>query len=57
MKIKSLIELKLASDMTAKGRLPDLADVQRLIQEHVLNAEFAEELNAYVHDKFLELLS
>ncbi len=57
MKIKSLIELKLASDMTAKGRLPDLADVQRLIQEHVLNAEFAEELNSYVHDKFLELLS
>ena len=55
--LKSLIELKLASGMTAKGRLQDLADVQRLIQEHVLNAEFAEELNAYVRDKFLELLS
>jgi hypothetical protein len=43
--------------MTAKGRLQDLADVQRLIQEHRLNAEFAEELDAYVHDKFLELLA
>jgi len=55
--LKSLIELKLASGMTAKGRLQDLADVQRLIQEHGLNAEFAEDLNAYVRDKFLELLS
>jgi hypothetical protein len=55
--LKSLIELKLASGMTAKGRLQDLADVQRLIQEHGLNAEFAESLNAYVRDKFLELLS
>jgi hypothetical protein len=55
--LKSLIELKLASGMTAKGRLQDLADVQRLIQEHRLNAEFAEELDAYVHDKFFELLA
>jgi len=55
--LKSLIELKLASGMTAKGRLQDLADVQRLIQEHGLNAEFAEDLNAYVRDKFLDLLS
>jgi hypothetical protein len=55
--LKSLIELKLASGMTAKGRLQDLADVQRLIQEYGLNAEFAKELNAYVRDKFLELLS
>jgi len=55
--LKSLIELKLASGMTAKGRLQDLADVQRLIQENGLNVEFAEELNAYVRDKFVELLS
>jgi len=55
--LKSLIELKLASGMTAKGRLQDLADVQRLIQEQGLNAEFAEDLNAYVRDKFLDLLS
>ena len=55
--LKSLIELKLASGMTAKGRLQDLADVQRLIQERGLNADFADALNAYVRDKFLELLS
>jgi hypothetical protein len=55
--LHSLIELKLASGMTEKGRLQDLADVQRLIQEYSLNAEFAAELNAYVRDKFLELLS
>jgi hypothetical protein len=55
--LKTLIELKLASGMTAKGRLQDLADVQRLIQEHGLNAEFAGELSTYVRDKFLELLS
>ena len=55
--LKSLIELKLASGMTAKGRLQDLADVQRLIQEYGLNAEFAEEIDAYVRDKFFELLS
>ena len=55
--LKSLIELKLASGMTAKGRLQDLADVQRLIQEYGLNAEFADELDAYVRNKFLELLS
>lgn len=55
--LKSLIELKLASGMTAKGRLQDLADVQRLIQEYGLNTEFAGELNAYVRDKFFELLS
>jgi hypothetical protein len=48
---------RLTKRMTAKGRLQDLADVQRLIQEHGLNAEFAEELNAYVRDKFLDLLS
>jgi len=55
--LKSLIELKLASGMTSKGRLQDLADEQRLIQEHGLNAEFTKELSAYVGDKFLELLS
>jgi len=55
--LKSLIEIKLASGMTAKGRLQDLADVQRLIQEHGLTADFAKELNAYVRDKFLDLLS
>jgi len=55
--LKSLIELKLASGMTAKARLQDLADVQRLIQHHHLTADFAEQLHPYVRRKFLELLS
>jgi len=54
--LKSLIELKLASGMTAKGRLQDLADVQRLIQYHHLSPDFAQELHPYVQSKFLELL-
>jgi len=55
--LKSLIELKLASGMTAKARLQDLADVQRLIQHHHLTADFAKQLHPYVRKKFLELLS
>lgn len=54
--LKSLIELKLASGMTAKARLQDLADVQRLIQQHHLTSDFAEQLHPYVQRKFLELL-
>lgn len=55
--LKSLIELKLASGMTAKGRLQDLADVQRLIEQHHLTRDFAEQLHPYVRNKFIELLS
>lgn len=55
--LKSLIELKLCSGMTVKGRLQDLADVQRLIQEHHLTIDFAQHLHPYVRGKFLELLS
>jgi len=55
--LRSLIELKLASGMTAKARLQDLADVQRLIQQHHLTSDFAKQLHPYVRRKFLELLS
>ena len=55
--LTSLIELKLASGMTAKSRLQDLADVQRLIQQHRLTSDFAKQLHPYVREKFLELLS
>ncbi len=55
--LKSLIELKLASGMTAKARLQDLADVQRLIQQHHLTSDFVKQLHPYVRRKFLELLS
>jgi len=54
--LKSLIELKLASGMTAKSRLQDLADVQRLIEQHHLTLDFAKHLHPYVREKFLELL-
>ena len=50
-----LIELKLASGMTAPHRLKDLADVQELIKIRGLQPEFAEQLDPYVRGKFLEL--
>jgi hypothetical protein len=53
--LPALIELKLASGMTNPGRLRDLADVQELIRELSLPREFAEQLNPYVRDKFVEL--
>lgn len=53
--LEKLIELKLASGMTAPDRLKDLADVQELIKVRGLTADFAGELNPYVQEKFLEL--
>lgn len=52
---EKLIELKLASGMTAGHRLKDLADVQELIKARSLTSEFASLLNPYVRAKFLEL--
>lgn len=54
--LQKLIELKLASGMTASDRLKDLADVQELIKIRGLQKDFAERLNPYVRDKFLELI-
>jgi len=53
--LEKLIELKLASGMTAPDRLKDLADVQELIKVRQLQTEFAERLDPYVRNKFLEL--
>lgn len=53
--LEKLIELKLASGMTAPHRLRDLADVQELIKIKNLDASFADKLNPYVREKFLEL--
>ena len=50
-----LVELKLASGMTAPHRLRDLADVLELIRVRGLPADFAGELNPYVRTKFDEL--
>ena len=55
LSLEKLIELKLASGMTAPHRLKDLADVQELIKIKFLKADYAEKLNPYVREKFLEL--
>ncbi len=53
--LAKLIELKLASGMTAGDRLKDLADVQELIKLKNLDQDFAENLDEYVREKFIEL--
>jgi hypothetical protein len=54
--LEKLIELKLASGMTAPDRLKDLADVQELIKIRNLSSDFANKLNPYVREEFLKLL-
>lgn len=53
--LPKLIELKLASGMTAQDRLKDLADVQELIKILNLQRDFANQLNPYVQSKYDEL--
>jgi len=53
--LEKLIELKLASGMTAPDRLKDLADVQELIKAKSLDESFAERLDSSVGDRFLDL--
>jgi hypothetical protein len=53
--LPTLVELKLASGLTAPHRLKDLADVLELIRAIALPAELTAELNPYVRDKYLEL--
>jgi len=53
--LRMLIELKLASGMTAPHRLRDLADVLELIRLNSLGEDFAASLHPYVRDKFREL--
>ncbi len=53
--LEKLVELKLASGMTAPHRLKDLADVVELIRANSLPAEFEQALDPYVRDKFREL--
>ena len=54
--LEKLIELKLASGMTAPDRLKDLADIQELIKIRGLTSDLAERLDPYVRNKYLELL-
>lgn len=53
--LEKLIELKLASGISAPHRLKDLADVQELIKIKHLDAHFADKLDPYVRAKYLEL--
>ena len=53
--LEKLIELKLASGISAPDRLKDLADVQELIKIRKLDADFALKLNPYVREKYREL--
>lgn len=53
--LEKLIELKLASGISAPHRLKDLADVQELIKVKGLGAEMADRLDESVRAKFLEL--
>lgn len=55
LSLEKLIELKLASGMTAAHRLKDLADVQEMIKIKNLKADYAENLDPFVREKFLEL--
>jgi hypothetical protein len=53
--LPTLIELKLASGLTAPDRLKDLADVQEVIRIGALPRALAGDLNPFVRDKYLEL--
>ncbi len=53
--LKTLIELKLASGMTAAHRMQDMADVMNLIRVNKLAVGYSQSLNPYVATKFEEL--
>jgi hypothetical protein len=54
--LSKFVELKLASGMTGGiHRMKDFTDVVALIEARQLPSEFAEELNPYVREKYLEL--
>lgn len=53
--LEKLMELKLASGMTAGDRVKDLADAQEMIKLKGLDETFAEKLNGFVREKYIEL--
>ncbi len=55
LELEKLIELKLASGLTAPHRLKDLADVQELILHLRLPLELGEKLDASVRDEYERL--
>ena len=55
--LPTLIELKLASGLTAPHRLRDLADVQDLIRALTLPRDLGEQLDASVRDEYFRMWS
>ena len=55
LRLPRLLELKIASGMTAPHRMRVLDDAMRLIAANELDEAYAEELDPYVRDKYLEL--
>ena len=53
--LETLIEIKIASGMTAPHRLRDLADVIELIRVNDLPADYSGRLHPYVRERFTEL--
>lgn len=53
--VEVLVELKLASGLTAPHRLRDLADVLELIRRAALPLDLADKLDPFVTDKYREL--
>jgi hypothetical protein len=53
--LPTLLELKLASGMTAPHRLKDLADVLEVIRILSLPLDLSDTLNPYVREKYIEL--
>lgn len=55
LSLPKLVELKLASGMTAVGRAKDIADVQELIKLLKLPRDLSSSLNEFVRPTFVEL--
>jgi hypothetical protein len=55
LNLPSLLELKLASGLSAAHRLKDLADAQELIRVLKLPRDLGDRLNPYVQAKYFEL--
>jgi hypothetical protein len=55
LNLPTLVDLKLASGLSAAHRQKDIGDVQELIKVLKLPREFADQLNPYVREKFLSL--
>lgn len=55
LRLPRLVELKLASGMSAPHRMRDLADVQEIIKVRGLDATFADQLDPSVRPRYLEL--